>query len=604
MKCKKKNKAIAALLFGVIISLNATVYVCAETTTSLTPSPTQVSMSESTAPHVELWNRTTSLNDSPLFSTISIEDEITGEYSWGAKYIDGVTSKENSSNWDNSEVVKIQSWGDDLHGYNNISTVRIDAGNSEFKGKLWTMWKSVGSYEGERVNLKATIVDYAHSSYSGNVSDGVIMAFGEEIAFNMWGLDFMTIKYEYINAKTNEPISVKTFMTFDDIDFGQSSSINENEGKLYTPENSNLRVLEKDGLNVVVSHSSWQTPSSHLSEREDSYMSMFEGTTQTQTFYRGDYHLSNAHIERNETFLEDYEDLAIKGKVATQYFGYNGSGLSKMRVAEPTKVISDDDEMLESADRKSLNENTLNNVNEGFRYSVFHVVPSEEEVNWYKSYTLTDILADCVEFKEAKVYDEAGKDISELFICEQEGQKITFTAKDVATYDFYYREYRFDIDVCIKGEYDLMPWVVVDESIEKWIVKNVADVEVFRGGKTETAKSNEVKTIILGAEKESDNPEGKEPEDKKPEDEKPKDKEPENRKDDTHIYNNDADDKELDQQAKKTKRTTNTQNNATDVAISKSETPKTGDATQIVPYVLLIFLALVKIGLLTYKKKH
>lgn len=434
----------------------------------------------------KLWDQTAGPGQT---SGVHVLSEDSGETlsgdCFGAKVIGGVTSAEPFGPWDSQDVDKT------VYRAENLTSVRIEALDYSLREGIGMWYRNVGTWQGRAVDLKATLTDYEFYTNGGIPSHMILWGMRDRIGFCVAGEAYIDIRYEYFDAETGEALSLPSFMTFDDVDWGQAIQLTDNSGELYAPEDSNLRCLTADDGSVIfVSDGAWYddaSASAHNSVKADSFMTRFEGTGQTQRFYCCYYFREGYESKKN--FLSDFSDTQAMQVFcdSLDYFGYSGKPLAPSEPATPVKEVSDSDE--------TGTENTLSGIQESFTYSIYHNIPNEEPNGYYTGYTLTDQLPAGLTLISASVFDEAGTDVTESFTVNADGQTVSFTAKDTGRAGFYYDTYRFDLKVSILADADLTPWLTTGEEGEEYVIPNRASVSIIRDGVIEK-ETNETLTHI------------------------------------------------------------------------------------------------------------
>ena len=473
---KKGNKFTKAI--AIVLSLVMILGIGSVTFASTDPGSVSASSSA-------LFKATTSANSTSGVTTVTPTTVIPDDYSFGAKWISRVSSFEPFGNWDNIDT--------DEYSASNVSA-RIPANNTSFKGTLGAWYRKMGTYQGKTVDVKVTFVDYKHLKPLGKTtSQMVLMLVKNRIRLCGWGFEWLDIKYEFFNHATGQPLNVKGFMTFSDIDDGQAVTILNNAGKLYVSSKSNLRTKTVvSGTITFLSDTYWTTPyGPHNNIIEDSLMTCFLGSSQAQRFHmKNTLKLNYATAYYGSGYLEKFSDIE---NVAGHVFGYAGEPLGRPELDTPYKSVYDRNEALE---RASDTTNTIETLSEEYNYSIDHIVPLSDKDNFFKTYVMEDTLANCLEYKSSTVYDESGDDVTTLFNVAVNGQKVTFTAKNSNTGGFYGNTYRYDIRVKIKDGYDMAPWLVSNvNGVKTYQIKNNAKVTVTREG-TETKTTNDTTTTV------------------------------------------------------------------------------------------------------------
>lgn len=418
-----------------------------------------------------LWDKSTAASDTNKVHTLNSDDLIKADY-FGAKCISGITVAEPFGPWDDLDVTRTN------YNSETVTSKRIPANDASYKNQLGVWYRNVGNYQGRSIDLKATLTDYEFYSNDGITSQMILWARKDKIGFCVAGESWIDIKYEFFDSTTGEAVSLKAYMTFDDVDWGQAIEILQNPGELYVPSDSNLRCIAGSGSSpVFLSDGAWYPDSnaSHASSPADSFMTMFEGNYQLQRFYCC-YYFREDYVSR-QNFLIDYSDEVSLQTFCNSldYFGYSGLPLAPTVPSTPTKQVSDQDETGVG--------NTLTGISESFTYSIYHNVPNENPEHYYNSYTLTDALPECLELISVNIYDETQQEITDDFSTQTDQQTVFITALNPARADFYYDTYRFDLHVKIRQDADLTPFLVTnDEGDFYYQFSNQAYITIERNG--------------------------------------------------------------------------------------------------------------------------
>ena len=456
-------------------------------TCTLSVSMVWASISKPSAPDsaVALWDRSTAAAVTPGVVSLQPGELLEADY-FGAKFIGGITSAEPFGPWDDQDITRTS------YDSESLTSIRISAGDTSHKNNLGIRYKNVGNYKGRSVDLTATLENYEFYSNDGILSQMILWGKKDEIGFCVAGEAWIDIRYEFWDSETGEPLSLKAYMTFDDVDWGQAIGIMDNPGQLYTPSVSNLRCITTDSNTLVfLSDAAWYddaSSSAHASITEDSFMTMFEGSSQLQRFYCCYYFREGYESRKN--FLSDYEDEAALQIFcdSLDYFGYSGEPLAPTEPAAPTKQVADSDE--------NGSENTLSGISEAFSYTIYHNVPNENPENYYHSYVLTDTLPDCLELISASVYDESDLEVTADFDIDSTSQTITFSVRNPARADFYYNTYRYVLHVKIRDHADLADYLITNsDGMPRFAFKNRGTVTIERDGITQK-QTNETITYL------------------------------------------------------------------------------------------------------------
>ncbi|MEA4921764.1 MAG: isopeptide-forming domain-containing fimbrial protein [Eubacteriaceae bacterium] len=305
-------------------------------------------------------------------------------------------------------------------------------GHSDQKGKIG--WKGTnfriyntetGKYD--YIDAKVTVIDwvavdkpaYMFLEYTKGVKPG----------FNMWGILESKVKVEYFRAGTDEPYTVSSNFTFNDIDSQQYMGFsNAGIKNQYVSETSELKYSGAGGLNVY----HYPDKYNETSGTDPDYAMGATYSAQSITFLFGNAHLKDDN--RNRTWA---------------HFGFYSNTMAPVEPPAPVKSVSDSDE-------EEVTDNTLENSKEEFTYRVAqHIPDGYSEASYFKSFIMFDQLEPCLDAVSAKVISEDGEDISKEFDIVTDGNKVTASAKDTKNEEFYDRTVYLEIAAKVKEGYDM-----------------------------------------------------------------------------------------------------------------------------------------------------
>ena len=401
----------------------------------------------------------TSITEAPNFVSSSTIKNISNEYSFICKWIDGKTTAETfGDGWYQTDKT-----ADDA----NTKAYTIENPSDDKKGKIGMLYKNVGTYKGQNVNLRVTVKDW--KKYYKN-DTAKISLLRESIGTDTIGYEDVTYDWEYV-ADDGKPIDMSgAYITFSDIDAWQYIGFDEEtskniEQKIYE-DGTILEYDHNNGLEKVKASSDGKN---YDNEDKRTMMTvLYKGNK--LTFHWG---IDPSHRNHNRVVPHD------RGGV--EHLGYTARKLARTEPLEPTKQVSDSDE-------SKVDNNTLVNQNEEYTYDIYHTVPGEFKDFYYKSYEIKDEIPDVLDIHEIKVFDEGDNDVTDWFDVKNDGNKISAVAKNTGDANFYNHTYRVNVKVSVKDGADLSKYMV-DGKIK---LPNKATV-VIDG---EEKSSNEVNTTF------------------------------------------------------------------------------------------------------------
>ncbi|WP_036095567.1 isopeptide-forming domain-containing fimbrial protein [Listeria floridensis] len=276
------------------------------------------------------------------------------------------------------------------------------------KGKIGVKYTNVGRYQGEEIDLVITINDFE----SFNANQGYIAYSKTSIGHITQQYNWVDQTWHFVKHGTNTPIQVSGYMTINDIDYLQQFTFSKETAAAV---DQILVPVANSKVEYDANGGAWKfyAPSAYSSNDYDED-AMF-------TFLYSDA------SELRFRWGRDNRDLTVASKpndevVAGDYFGYLAKKPLRTETLVPVKQVSDSDET-------AAESNNLQNVSETFTYDIFHTVPDEWAEFYYASYRFTDTLADVLDVKSVKVFNEEGTDVTSWFTNDSNGNQIVLNAK-------------------------------------------------------------------------------------------------------------------------------------------------------------------------------
>ncbi|MCB5956411.1 isopeptide-forming domain-containing fimbrial protein [Enterococcus sp. CWB-B31] len=377
-----------------------------------------------------------SIFDAPNVSIPKAGETVTSKYSFIAKYNQGVTKvKTFGEGWTTTKFA----WTDtEDESYFSLRPLETN------KGTSGVVYSNVGSFNGKELDLKITIKDWQQfSRYQGYISYSK-----QDISHFAQGYDFVDQEWTFVEHNTDKPVKVSGFMTINDIDGGQGVQFSKETSaaieKIYVADADNwinyMNLAEEYKFFDVTGNSS---------ENSDLFAT-FTFLYSNQSALRFKWCVDKALIGWDYENLNFEKDYAGDPGYQGAYFGYIAKKPLRTETLQPIKKNSDSDEQL-------VDQNTLVNRKEEQTYTITHQVPDEYEEFYYKSYEFKDILDTVFKINSAEVFDETGKNCSDLFDFTIEENKLTYSAKKAVLLksEFYNHYYTTVIKAVILPEAEL-----------------------------------------------------------------------------------------------------------------------------------------------------
>lgn len=147
-----------------------------------------------------------------------------------------------------------------------LDYTRLDGDNAnKAKGSFYALYKDVGTYNGKKVDVKLTLVDFKASdleSYAKNNRKPLVGFYGNDkgkdnlkypnedtkrIGVFVGAIDWVQIKYEFFENGTNNKIDVKGYTTYWDIDGWQGIHLLDNYKDIYVSTGTKISYANIDG---------------------------------------------------------------------------------------------------------------------------------------------------------------------------------------------------------------------------------------------------------------------------------------------------------------------------------------------------------------------
>lgn len=387
------------------------------------------------------------LGSSEYGEIVNDETEISGDYSFIARWIDGVTTVSTfGGRWD--------SWSYSYGGATGI--LGHLPTNDNGKGNIGVTYHNVGMHNGRVIDLKITVTDWER----GATNYGYIFYTTGAISHIQQSYRYVKQRWEFIDAQTGQPVKLSGYMTITDIDFNQGVTFDKNTvphlGTIYVTEDSNISVKkESDGALTVYDPFRVNADPSDL-------WAQFTFLYKDTSFVEFDWNLKNlpSHMQIGEP------NIHARGG---EFFGFTGKKLARTATIEPEKYIQADDGLETSS--------VLESIHDSFTYLLIHKVPDELANIYYRSYEIRDDLPDGLEVVNYRIVDQEGRDVSLYFDDYSTKNKIHFVAKPAVlkTARFYDTDYRIEVEVKATDVKELEKLIDYDHVLFRNVVRVSVD---------------------------------------------------------------------------------------------------------------------------------
>lgn len=387
------------------------------------------------------------LGSSEYGEIVNDETEISGDYSFIARWIDGVTTVSTfGGRWD--------SWSYSYGGATGI--LGYLPTNDNGKGNIGVTYHNVGMHNGRVIDLKITVTDWER----GATNYGYIFYTTGAISHIQQSYRYVKQRWEFIDAQTGQPVKLSGYMTITDIDFNQGVTFDKNTvphlGTIYVTEDSNISVKkESDGALTVYDPFRVNADPSDL-------WAQFTFLYRDTSFVEFDWNLRNlpSHMQIGEP------NIHARGG---EFFGFTGKKLARTATIEPEKYIQADDGLVTSS--------VLESIHDSFTYLLIHKVPDELAEFYYRSYEIRDDLPYGLEVVNYRIVDQEGRDVSLYFDDHSTKNKIHFVAKPAVlkTARFYDTDYRIEVEVKATDVKELEKLIDYDHVLFRNVVRVSVD---------------------------------------------------------------------------------------------------------------------------------
>lgn len=360
-----------------------------------------------------------------------------------------------------------------------IKMLYIDPYNAKNKNAK-VRYNNVGEYNGKKVDAIVTVKDW--STYSlKNAYINVRMQ--KSIAVEMRGMNSATVTTTFYEHGTDKKLNVKGFITYGDIDAGQSVSIPKTGvDTFYLSKDNVLKYKDNTDSVLFESQTTEDTPATDI---KTMVTATYTGTGTTTKFIKN---MALYPGRTPEGYMKDETD-AYKTGLNFDYYYTTGKKPVPTENQVPIKRVSDSDE-------KDKVENTLNSKEETYHYTLTHNLPDESPDFYHTSYSITDPIIPELQVGNIKVIDENKADVAKRFdISVDKDNVLHVVAKkaELAKADIYGHTYKVTFDATIREGADLSKYLNDKGEID---IQNKATAEVDKASKPSNGTDTHVPSIV------------------------------------------------------------------------------------------------------------
>lgn len=421
--------------------------------------------------------------------------EMPGQFAYHPKIIPGITQVHAFGAGVSFNSCKDPDSTDQFVVFDTDSPAAIAA-----KGKLGVYYENTGVYNGHQIDTKMTVLDWHIANGGSNTKGKPGTQHRVGLGTNFFGLDepggypasVVRIRVDNIDHVTGEPIKIKGYYSFMDIDGGQAVGFDDQTMQnissiYYTPDTHMTYRKSTTGENLI------EGTIGVTKDYNSGGVSIAYNDTSSLTFdwYSTGYgedepedgKVVNGKVIESKLLPQKDLDAANQfggelssnydpnaGKTVAQVAGsvampsFHGSWIEYGAQANlphtpepPYKFVSDSDEGTNTVSEiglsgKSVDHNTLKNRYETYHYQVTHYVPDEKSDFYYQTYEITDDLDKVLDTKNVHVYNSENQDVTYRFTVTDKDNKLSVVAKpsSLTQRDFYNETYKVTFDATVK----------------------------------------------------------------------------------------------------------------------------------------------------------
>lgn len=356
---------------------------------------------------------------------------LSSEYSWSPKFISGVTQAVPFGNTDYSD----DNYSTNNSNPDNAYSVRITSNNQ--KGNIGIRYNNVGTYNGNIIDLKITVVDWSYVQPANSSAKNYPTIFFHKNNIDIHisstpAIDKPVYRYTFYKHGTEEQISVKGHFTFCDMDGNNGGHANE------------FLVPQAGFVAYYITGDSYLTvDGDRIANNTDGETSNDNKRAWTTVTFSGPY-MQFAYSRLRDERGNPYRNVTAQAGSSRTFYHYMvvSAAVGPFEYVSPTKSVS------------------VSSITgtDSFYYSINHFVPGEDKEFHYTAYTLKDEIPSCFNINSISVKDDSGSDRTSWFNISTSNNIITITSKVLNNDNFYNNNYTFRINVSKKENYNMSKW--------------------------------------------------------------------------------------------------------------------------------------------------
>lgn len=232
----------------------------------------------SSAGYKTYWDthkKTTKLKDSSN-TFVKFNKPIPAEYSFAM----GKATSTKVNNPTPMAWADVKSWKERYYNYTKKGWVTKNSANA--KGNYWVKYTNVGTYNGQKVDLKMTLVNFAGCIKNDGATKCGLWFGTEKPEIYSLGVHYIKVRYEFFKSGTSTPITVKGYTTYWDVDAQQGIHFNKGTTGIYAYTGNSLYIYNINGAPYVYA----RTPNDDQGENGHKYVvsETFYGSSMVKTF--------------------------------------------------------------------------------------------------------------------------------------------------------------------------------------------------------------------------------------------------------------------------------------------------------------------------------
>ncbi|RBP59291.1 hypothetical protein DES36_11916 [Alkalibaculum bacchi] len=300
------------------------------------------------------------------------------------------------------------------NSHNNRMFRALDVStNNSWKGNIGVRYTNVGNYNGQSLDLKITVNDWAPRTVGSSKPQHI--SFEEKnIAISTQGYLWCDFTWEYVRSGTNTPVNVSGYYTFSDIDLAQgvhfpSSTVSKVDRFIIHDRNNRLSYKNVSGAYEVY----------------DGKSTVSSGGVVTGTDYSDNQYIH----EQAFTFLYSNESsLRFRWISPSRWNNLKGNYDNSAMGEYFFYVIDKPGQTVTPAPTKEVSHTNNFNINQKLKHTVIHEVPQEDPRFYYSNYLIEDTLDPVLTNPKVSILNQVNENVTNLFNTSISGNKVMISA--------------------------------------------------------------------------------------------------------------------------------------------------------------------------------